>query len=68
MKTTKVQGAKVVEFLDFNNEQCALNPSSLATKEPCLWLGIVGNRMHLTQKQVKKLLPHLQKFAETGEL
>ena len=25
-------------------------------------------RMHLTQKQVKKLLPILQKFAETGEI
>lgn len=25
-------------------------------------------RMHLNQKQVKKLLPMLQKFAETGEL
>ncbi len=28
----------------------------------------VDTRMHLTQKQVKKLLPYLQKFAETGEL
>lgn len=29
----------------------------------------VGNeRMHLTRKQVKKLLPILQKFAETGDL
>ena len=25
-------------------------------------------RMHLTRKDVKKLLPHLQKFVETGEL
>lgn len=25
-------------------------------------------RMHLTQDHVKKLLPHLIKFAETGEL
>ena len=29
---------------------------------------ILGNtRMHLTQSQVKKLLPHLKKFAKTGE-
>ena len=28
----------------------------------------VNTRMHLTQKQVKDLLPHLIKFAETGEL
>lgn len=26
------------------------------------------SRMHLTQHQVKTLLPYLQKFAETGEL
>ena len=25
-------------------------------------------RMHLTQKQVKELLPHLKRFARTGEL
>lgn len=28
----------------------------------------VNARMHLTQEQVKELLPILQKFAETGEL
>lgn len=27
-----------------------------------------NTRMHLTRKQVKALLPHLQKFVETGEL
>ncbi len=27
-----------------------------------------NNRMHLTQEQVRNLLPFLQKFAETGEL
>ena len=26
----------------------------------------VNTRMHLTQEQVKELLPHLQKFVETG--
>ena len=25
-------------------------------------------RMHITQNQMKKMLPYLQKFAETGEL
>lgn len=29
---------------------------------------IANNRMHLTRKQVKKLLPILQKFVETGEI
>jgi hypothetical protein len=29
---------------------------------------VANNRMHLTQSQVKALLPALQKFAETGSL
>lgn len=29
---------------------------------------VIFSRMHLTQDQVKKLLPHLQHFAETGTL
>lgn len=29
---------------------------------------ILGGRMHLSQDQVKKLLPILQKFAETGDI
>lgn len=29
---------------------------------------IANNRMHLTRKQVKKLLPLLQKFVDTGDI
>lgn len=29
---------------------------------------LISTRMHLTQRQVKKLLPILQRFVETGEL
>jgi len=29
---------------------------------------LLTTRMHLTQKQVKKLLPHLIKFVETGNI
>lgn len=29
---------------------------------------IANTRMHLTQEQVRELLPHLIKFVETGEL
>jgi len=29
---------------------------------------IANTRMHLTQEKVRLLLPHLQRFAETGEL
>ena len=28
----------------------------------------INGRMHLTQEQVRKLLPYLQKFVETGEI
>lgn len=28
----------------------------------------VNSRMHLTQEQVAELLPHLQRFVETGEI
>lgn len=38
----------------------------LVTDLPSNWT--VDSRMHLTQQQVKELLPYLQKFAETGEL
>ena len=29
---------------------------------------LLHTRMHLTQEQVAELLPHLQKFVETGEI
>ncbi len=29
---------------------------------------VTNGRMHLTQAQVKKLIPHLIKFAETGKV
>lgn len=29
---------------------------------------LMNTRMHLNQKQVRELLPYLQKFADTGEL
>lgn len=28
----------------------------------------INTRMHLTQEQVRALLPHLQRFVETGEI
>lgn len=31
-------------------------------------VSIFGNRMHLTQKQVKELLPILQRFVDTGTI
>ncbi|SNY94091.1 hypothetical protein SAMN04515647_4414 [Cohaesibacter sp. ES.047] len=68
-------------FVDKYGQSCSLQESSCA-EEPCVWFGVdnpaqvaapdgqvvILSRMHLTQDQVKALLPHLQHFAETGAL
>lgn len=68
------RGFKYAEFEDANGEAASIQESSAV---PMLWLGLekgthhMGEcmaRMHLTRKQVKALLPHLQKFAKTGHL
>jgi hypothetical protein len=56
-KTLEVQHFKAGKGwnkLEFNNTVCEH------------WVG--NERMHLTKKQVKALLPILQKFVETGEI
>jgi hypothetical protein len=60
-------GFDIIEFLDRYNNRCSLQKSSLAT-EDCIWLGVNESRMHLTQDQVKALLPYLQRFVDTGEI
>ena len=82
MKVKKTQrGFSLIEFEDRYKQKCSLQKSSLAT-EDAIWLGVhigipaelggkgedVNARMHLTRKQVKALLPHLQAFAETGSI
>ncbi|HEY4786244.1 MAG TPA: hypothetical protein VIH57_09345 [Bacteroidales bacterium] len=62
-------------FEDDYKQQCSLQKSNAALENK-IWLGVdkdingkaVNARMHLTQKQVRDLLPFLQKFAETGEI
>jgi hypothetical protein len=61
------RGFDIIEFLDRYGNGCSLQKSSLAT-EDCIWLGVNESRMHLTQGQVKALLPYLQRFVDTGEL
>jgi len=69
MKVTKTnRGFATIKFKDYNEQDCSLQKSSLATDD-CVWLGNDNlNRMHLTKAQVKKLLPHLQKFVESGDI
>ena len=80
--TTTSRGFRIIEFKDRYAQPCSLQKSSLAT-EDCVWLGVDkrldlntgqelpdsdNHRMHLTQEQVRALLPYLQAFADTGEL
>ena len=80
IKQNTERGFTYFEFKDRYDQPCSLQESSLAT-EACIWLGVhtqidlntkeeigPGLRMHLTQSQVMSLLPHLVRFAETGEL
>lgn len=72
------RGFARVDFDDRYGERCSLQKSSLAT-EDAIWLGqneptlhkptgSYSCRMHLTQEDVRWLLPMLTHFAETGEL
>lgn len=69
------RGFTRASFTDRYNNECSIQKSSIAT-EDCIWLGVdrdaegkeCPTRMHLTKTMVKRLLPHLQHFAESGEL
>lgn len=72
-KTKTLRGFDRIDFKDRYNQFCSLQKSSLAS-EDAIWLGVdidldgkENTRMHLTREQVKELLPHLQRFAETGD-
>lgn len=68
-KTESDRGLTRIEFNDDYERPCVISKSSAAMKD-CIWLGInrLGHRMHLTQTQVKELLPYLENFVKTGEL
>lgn len=61
------EGLELIEFEDLYGKKCSIQESSLAT-DYALWVGVNGARMHLTQDQVKELIPILQKFVNTGEI
>lgn len=68
MKTfTTDRGFTLITFRDKRGANCSIQKSSAADYD-CIWLGAENNRMHLTQDQVKELLPILQHFVDTGEL
>jgi hypothetical protein len=59
-----------ITFNDAGGRRCQLGESSAT--ETSVWFGIIEtleqNRMLLDQKQVKKLLPYLERFVKTGRL
>ncbi len=65
-KKTK-RGFDIAEFTDSYGQSCSIQKSSIDT-EDCIWLGVELNRMHLTRKQVAKIIIILQNFVYTGQL
>lgn len=67
MKTKYIgRGFYFATFKDRYGESCSIQESSSVV--PSIWLGVDGNRMHLSRKMVKDLLPLLTRFAEHGVL
>jgi len=64
------RGFEIIEFKDHYGESCSLQQSSLAEYEPpgssAIWFGVGENRMHLSLKQVKQLIPYLDNWVKYG--
>lgn len=66
-------GLGKISFEDDYKQQCSLQKSNAALENK-IWFGVdkdingkvVNARMHLTQEQVRELLPYLKNFAESG--
>lgn len=65
IKTSTERGFGLISFLDRYGQSCFLQDSSLGS-EPAIWFGAGKERMHLTQKMVRQILPYLTEFAQTG--
>lgn len=70
-----IDNAKIREFYprprNINDSWCELDKEYVEEKlkhRPQNEIYFENQRMHLTQNQVKELLPHLQAFAKTGEI
>jgi hypothetical protein len=69
------KGISKITFLDDFKQQCSIQQSS-STLENKIWFGVdkdingkaIVARMHLTQEQIREIIPYLQKFASTGVL
>jgi hypothetical protein len=67
------KGVSKITFDDDYKQKCSLQKSNSAMDDK-IWFGVdkdingkaIVARMHLTQDQVRELLPYLQKFVDTG--
>jgi hypothetical protein len=57
----------VLYFIDLYGNPCSLQNSSVH-EVIAVWFGVGDQRMHLSQKMVKRLLPFLKRFADTGRI
>ena len=64
------RGFEVICFEDKNGSECSLQQSSLSFYEQpgssAIWFGREENRMHITDEQLKEILPHLQAWLKNG--
>lgn len=71
---TDEKGVGKFSFEDDYKQKCSIQKSNSALENK-IWFGVdkdingkaIVARMHLTQDQVRILLPYLQKFADTGD-
>ena len=69
------KGANKITFEDDYKQKCSLQKSNSALENK-IWFGvdkdvngkIIVARMHLTQAQVRDIIPYLQKFVDTGDI
>lgn len=64
------RGFPIIAFQDLYKSPCSLQMSSICHGYPCgesaVWLGLGGDRMHLSRQQVAALITHLSSWLETG--
>lgn len=64
------RGFEIINFKDHYGVSCSIQQSSLAEYEPpgtsAIWFGVSENRMHLSLKQVKELIPILTNWVNNG--
>lgn len=65
------RGFQIIRFTDRYGEDCSLQQSSLADYEQpgssAIWLGPVGERMHLDREQVAWLRDVLTRWLDSGQ-